>query len=110
MSYDIWLSIDTGGSEMIEVASVGNCTCNVSPMWTLALGHPIRELEGKLAADCIPALTAAVTHMADPVNTEAYEALNPPNGWGDHAGATRYLKILRDLCIRHPKCTIEMSY
>lgn len=108
MSYDIYLSIDTGGAERAAIVEGRNYTSNVSPMWFTALGRPLRELNGMLAGDAIPLLEKAVAHMTDPANAEIYRRMNPPNGWGNHEGATEYLTWLLNECTRHPKATIEI--
>ena len=64
MSYDIWLEIDTGGSELKEVADIGNMTSNVSGMWYDALGHNLGDYHGKACADVIEPLQKAVALYA----------------------------------------------
>lgn len=109
MSYDIYLQMDTGGPEPVDVCDVGNYTSNVSPMWSLALGHSLADLHGRLCADCIAPLEAAVAHMRDLANRTIYAAMNPPNGWGEHGSATEYLAKLLEACRRHPKATVYVS-
>lgn len=110
MSYDIYLTIDTGGPEPATVHEVGNMTSNVSGMWRLALdGISLAELHGQECGECIPLLVRAVEHMRDPANTATYEAMNPANGWGNHESATRYLNNLLNACRAHPKATIDIS-
>lgn len=112
MSYDIelYMNIDTGAPEphWFTVADIGNYTSNVAPMWGDALGHRLADLKEKTASDALPALQRAVAALeADPAK---YEAMNPPNGWGDYQGALDYLRRLRDACAEHPKATIHMSH
>lgn len=109
MSYDIDLEIDTGGPELATVYEVGNYTSNVSPMWALALGFPLRDLHGRQCGDCIADLKRAVDDILDPVNRATYEAMNPSNGWGDHEGAADYLVRLLSACRCHPKASIRVS-
>lgn len=112
MSYDIWLTMDTGGPERATVCDVGNHTSNTSPMWRLAFaetGGDWDALTGSLAGDRIEAIAAALGHMRDPDNRAAYEAMNPSNGWGSHASATRYIETLLDACSAHPLARIEVS-
>jgi hypothetical protein len=111
MSYDIDLrmDIDTGGPEPVSTcfADIGNYTSNVPGMWREALGRSLGDLHGEIAGDCVDELTRAVAAMeADPAK---YEAMNPANGWGDHAGALDYLRRLRDACAAHPKTVIYIS-
>lgn len=107
MSYDLYLRIDTGGEDPACVLAVGNYTSNVSGMWAESLGYPLADLDGRLAADAIPDLEAAVARMeADP---DTYRAMEPANGWGDYRGALGYLRDLLDGCAEHPKTTIDIS-
>ena len=108
MSYDI--HVDTGGQEPFTAipADIGNYTSNVAPMWTEALGHRLADLNEKNAGDSLPALQRAVAAMeSDPAK---YEAMNPPNGWGNYEGALNYLRQLRDACAAYPKATIHISH
>ncbi|RKN61884.1 hypothetical protein D7231_31930 [Streptomyces klenkii] len=112
MSYDIslWMKVDTGGPEPVEIelADIGNYTSNVGRMWVDALGHRLADLKDRTARDCIDALTRAVAAMeSDPAK---YEAMNPPNGWGDYDGALNYLRRLRDACLAHPNATVHISH
>jgi hypothetical protein len=106
MSYDIWLTIDTGGPEPATVADVGNMTSNVAPMWRLA-GADLADFDGKTAGDCLDALRTAVGDMA--AHPAKYEALNPPNGWGDQTGCLRYLMDVLATFELHPLATVVVS-
>lgn len=105
MSYDVSLVINTG-KQMHEVVEVGNYTYNVGPMFYKALGVGLGDLEGVVASEAIPRLRAAVADMVD--NPVPYEAMNPSNGWGDYAGALRYLRKLLECCEENPLCTIHV--
>lgn len=110
MSYWVSLHIDTGNPNgSIEVVEIGNYTSNVSPMWALALGESLKELDGRSAGESVSQLEAAVAHMEHPNHRETYESMNPKNGWGNHQSATQYLAELRDACKLHPKCIIHVS-
>ncbi|MFE5582529.1 hypothetical protein [Kitasatospora sp. NPDC056531] len=107
MSYDIYLEIDTGSDCLTTVVEVGNYTSNVSPMWTRALGEPLRELDGQNAGHAVALLDTAISAMqAAPAE---YREMNPANGWGRYEGALDYLKRLRAACAEHPKTTIRVS-
>lgn len=111
MSYDIWLVIDTGAPEddWPEVVEIGNYTSNVFPMWVKALGGvSLSEFHNAPCSEAAGPLAEAVKRMeADPA---AYQAMNPPNGWGDYEGALTYLRRLAEACAKHPKCWIRISY
>jgi hypothetical protein len=107
VSYDVDLTIDTGGPDYASVFDVGNYTSDVAPMWDLALGRPLYELHNWNAEDVVPDLDRAIAAMrAAPA---VYEALNPSNGWGDYEGALAYLERLREGCVAHPKTYIRVS-
>lgn len=119
MSYDIWLEL-----EGMRDDDPGNITYNVDPMFALAIdGDPetavqngadvvlhhkdpaLKRFVGETASECLPALRRAVEAMeAAPAD---YEALNPPNGWGDYEGALEYLRRFVAACERSPSATVE---
>jgi hypothetical protein len=111
VSYDVWLQIDTGGPRMAEVGQSINYTSNVRPMWDKALEGAaipgVAEMHGRLASDCIDPLEGAIRRMRlDPWD---FEAMNPPNGWGDAAGAREFLEVLLAMCEAHPRATVVVS-
>jgi hypothetical protein len=110
MSYDIWLTIDTGGGESPCVFDVGNYTSNVSDVWTKALGFPLHDLNDRMAGECIEPLTRAVLSMNDPANEADYQAMNPSNRWGSFEGAREYLEKLLEGCKRHPKTRVHIWF
>lgn len=110
MSYDIWLTIKSEGAEPVEVADVGNYTSNVWAMWERALGHSLADYHSKRAGDCIEPLTQAVAHIRHPDNAAEYQAMTPPNKWGSHAGAAKYLETLLEACREYPEATVEVSH
>ncbi len=109
MSYDVYLTIDTGGEVPAPVTYGQNYTYNCAPMFRLALGgNGINDLHGLRARDAIVKLEAAVSHMAHPDNEPTYRAMNPENGWGKHETATEFLEAILKDCRRHPLATIEV--
>lgn len=112
MSYDVHLEIDTGNGHKAEVGpDCLNYTSNVSPMWRKALTGTDFEflgaIDGKRAGDCVISLRQAIANMK--AFPEAYEAMNPPNGWGDADGAREFLERIADLCEMHPNCEVRVS-
>lgn len=108
MSYDVSLTIDTGGKEPREVVDCGNYTYNVAPMFAKALGgNGLRDLHGEAAWKVIPKLEVAVSQMQEHAND--YRQLNPPNGWGDYDGALAWLQGILASCKENPKCIIRIS-
>ena len=91
----------------VPVAEVGNYTCNVSPMYKLAMGVTLSRLDGELASEWIETLTRGIEDMMYRPST--YLALEPDNGWGHYDGALSYLKKLRVACIEHPNAIIRVS-
>lgn len=59
------------------------------------------------AGKLVPLLEAAVADMTE--KRAEYEALNPPNGWGDYEGALRFVEALLAACQRFPKAELEFS-
>lgn len=107
MSYDIDLTIDTGGDYHASVEDVGNYTCNVSPMYRKAFGDEgINSFNGLTGLEACERLKDGIHHMI--INKEKYEKLNPENGWGDYHGALFYLQKLMLACLKHPKATIRI--
>lgn len=106
MSYDIWLTIDTGGSEPAQVTEGRNMTSNVAPMWRKA-GADLADFEGKTAGECIPLLRTAIAAMEDDPGT--YRLMNPENGWGSATSCVQYLRDLLSDFVRHPKATVSVS-
>jgi hypothetical protein len=105
MSYSVCLTVDTGGSEPAVVAEGWNYTSNCGPMWRAA-GADLAEFDGKEAAECLPALEAAIVALhADP---ETYEAMNPPNGWGSYKSLLPALEALAEDLRRHPRATVTV--
>lgn len=106
MSYDIWLTIDTGGDEPAYVGRDWNYTSNCGPMWRAA-GADLAEFHGKTAGECLPILDAAITELrADPAK---YVAMNPENGWGSYESLLPELDLLADNFRHHPKATVVVS-
>lgn len=106
MSYDVYLSIDTGGPEPALVTDGRNMTSNVSPMWRLA-GADIAAFHGRTAGECLPQLREAIERMeTDPA---PFRALNPANGWGSYETCLRFLRELAEDFVAHPKATVEVS-
>ncbi len=100
MSYDVSLCIDTGGQEPACLTS------NVAAMWRRA-GADLVAFDGRVAADVLPALRAAIVVMEDDPAT--YKAMNPPNGWGDYDSCLEFLgELVKDFA-SHPKATVVVS-
>ena len=104
MSYDISLTCDCCGSELVD----RNYTYNVSPMLSAAadsIGFDTKKmsvfgwLDGKSGPDGGQALLGLFAELTrDP---DRYEALNPPNGWGNYGGLCN---MLRELYMAVPEC------
>lgn len=114
MSYDVYLSINTGKEQHI-IQDCGNYTSNVWKMYRKAFRPPgqeedsagIQTIHGMLAKDAEPLLHMAIRAMMD--DRVFYRSLNPENGWGNYEGALKYLQDIHTACIEHPACTIEVS-
>lgn len=106
MSYDIRLVINTGGKYPASVTECKSPTYNLGPMFALALGKPIREIEGQTAADVIPLLEKATAAMKRA--PAKFKKLNPENGWGSYEGALESLCWLLEMCQEHPLAMVEV--
>lgn len=107
MSYDIWLVIDTGGTEPARVGELDwNYTSNCGPMWRAA-GADLAEFDGKPAGECFPILTDAIAELR--ANPEKYMAMNPPNGWGSYKSLIPALVELAKGLEPHPKAIVRVS-
>lgn len=102
MSYCLWLEIDTGGDEPAVVCESIGMTSNVAAMWRKA-GADLAEFKGRRADETIDVLGQAIVTMD--ASWSAFEAMNPPNGWGDAEGCRKFLSELLDLARAHPKAT-----
>ena len=106
MSYDLCLRMDTGGKYPAAVTETKSPTYNLCAMFALALGQPIRELDGMLAADAVPILEKATAAMKKA--PAKFKKLNPPNGWGSYEGALESLCWLLEMCQEHPKAMVSV--
>lgn len=105
MSYDVYLTIDTGGPEPAWLTD-WNYTSNCAGMWRAA-GCDIAEFHGKPAAELGAALRTAIDNLTgDPGK---YDEMNPPNGWGSRASLVVALARLADDCGNHPLATVSVS-
>jgi len=108
MSYDGWIMLRVSEDDAHELEDVGNYTSNVSPMWTHALTEamggtrtPLSATEGWSCERAAPVLAQALAVMER--DADALRALEPSNGWGDYAGALKYLGRVSALCDRFSK-------
>jgi hypothetical protein len=105
MSYDIWLTVDTGGPEPATVGEDWNYTSNCGPMWRAA-GADLAEFDDKVAGDCLPILEAAIKTLQ--TDREQFIAMNPPNGWGSYDTLVPALEKLAQQFRYHPKATVRV--
>lgn len=124
MSYDTYMTIDTGGTEPAEVEEIGNYTSNVAWMWHRSIsaakgadltgyadrGAPVAlyDLAGQTGEELLPVLDRALAYMQE--NRASFTENEPENGWGDFAGAVQYLQDIREACARHPKAQLHVSH
>lgn len=110
MSYDVYLTIDTGGDRPAIVTEICSPTYNLAPMLRAALGTDMRDhgegsLDGMLASDALRIVKRALESMA--LDPERFKALNPPNGWGTYEDCVEFLQWLHDACTDNPKATVR---
>lgn len=105
MSADVWLAIDTGGTETARVTDTINCTYNLTPMLREAGFCGWRELLGRAAGESLPLLLDVQRALlADP---SRFQGMNPPNGWGTYEGLLRVVADMIAAAGEHPKATWE---
>lgn len=107
MSYNVSLTIDTGGDEPAVVADCGNVTSNVAPVWR-AVGADVAEFDGKLASECVDAVSAGRLKLLR--SPHSFDHLIRGDGsWGCVESAIDYLTTLERLFLAHPEATVEVS-
>lgn len=83
-----------------------NMTSNVAPMWREA-GCNLRDFDRKAARELVGPLGDALAVMArEPAR---FEAMNPPNGWGDFATCAKFLLELWLAAVRYPYAELRVS-
>lgn len=129
MSWDVYLTIDTGGPHPAVVAEAGNHTSNTSGMWNLAWrnayeshgwfdSHNEGSVFGWVLGDYLA--TGPEAHWTDYIclayitdemlaHPERYREMNPSNGWGSYESALRFLFNIRLACTKHPNARIKLS-
>jgi hypothetical protein len=105
MSWGVDLEEPDG--EVVEVFD--GHTYNLSPMWRLAgvFEGSSSELDGMLAAE-VAVLARLGLHRVDR-DEAAFEALNPPNHWGDFEGFVRILTLTAETCEEHPTAIVRWN-
>lgn len=107
MSYDIYLTINTGKQET-TVCEVGNYTSNIRKMLDTAFKvQDWKYIDRKKAGEVLPEITSAYLHMVQ--NPEIYKPMNPKNGWGNYEGCTELLRKLMTAASIHTDCIIQIS-
>lgn len=111
MSYDVHFYIDCGGPDPHRLDYDFNYTWNCGPMFRRALAplDGINGLQGLTGEEAIPHLERAIADMSAPESRQAYQAMNPENGWGDHDSATRWLERILEACREVPKARIGVN-
>ena len=106
MSYDIYLTVDTGGPEPAQVGNDWNFTSNCAPMWRAA-GIDFAAISGSTAYWVTPYLELAIENLkADP---DRFRAMNAANGWGIYDQLIPALEELLAEWRRHPMATVSVS-
>jgi hypothetical protein len=99
MSYDISMQAIVGVPGLNEALRLEgfelNVTYNLSPMFQKALSckEGLRIFNGERGQDSAFLLELAHSRLQE--EEEEFLKLNPPNGWGDYAGAVSTINIMR---------------
>ena len=107
MSTTVFLLINTGAESPHEVWS-NNYTSNCNSMLRLAdtIGVGLPRLHKQSAKRAETILSSWIEKME--LFPKAFEALNPPNGWGDSVSFLAFLKEFHDKCVEHSLCFVEV--
>lgn len=82
-------------------------TSNCAGLWDKA-GARLRDWDGKKAIEILPPLQKAIEWMRR--EPEDFKELEPRNGWGDLAGAIKFLEGIRDACAKYPDSTLSVGH
>lgn len=122
MSADIWLEYPDGrvvvdddpDAEMRDLIprrapaelsdTTFNLTYNLTPMLRRAGMPPWQDFIGTRAE--LAGVIWRSVHTALLADPEVFQALNPPNGWGDYDGAVEVIGALADACERFPNAVV----
>lgn len=108
MSYDVYLVADLGGPEMVSLGLLdANMTWNLRPMFAAVNdGDGPQEWDGKPASEIADLLTKTLAAFdADPAR---FEAMNPPNGWGNFEVAKSFTRRVLAACLSAPKAVVRV--
>ena len=82
-------------------------TYNLSPMFTKAMGGKgLRGLDGLKCSEAVEVVRVGLANMRQ--NRTEYEALNPPNGWGNFTGAREFMGFFLTALEKHPNDKVEI--
>jgi hypothetical protein len=116
MSYDVWISIDTGNGRSVSIGDF-NHTFNCALMFYRAMSDAaglsddslgIKHLNEMSCKDAYPLLKKAVQHMVE--NPDWHKQHNPPNKWGSYESALKFLATLCQQTMFHPVGSIHVWY
>lgn len=107
MSYDVSLVIDAGAEYPTQITDCGNYTYNVSPMYYDVLEGGLKSLDGMVASVAAICLEGAIAKLE--ASPDKYKAMNPANKWGDYEGAIKFLRRIRNNCLKYPKTIVSIS-
>lgn len=104
MSYDVYLISDAD----LEFGYLdANYTCNVSCMFSAAIGETPTAWAGKPASEVRDACGKILEAFAS--NPAKYRSMNPKNGWGDFEGAREFIRKIQDACADNPDAFVVVS-
>ena len=106
MSYDVYLEIDTGAPDPVEVWW-RNHTSNTARMWSDA-GLDLNAFNGKSAVLLQFAAANALVEITS--NLDKYRAMEPDNGWGTVESTIEFIDSIVDACALHWRATVRVSW
>lgn len=112
MSYDFGMYVvEVRHREKVPLDLHLNYTYNVGKMFYAAMAEKtdkgINVIKGLPAPEAAEYLNLALSRMEE--DPPKYEAMNPPNGWGDYHGALNVLRTLLDWCSKYFYAYMEVT-
>ena len=104
MSWQMYLTIDTGGQEPFKVFEFPSLTFNYNQVYTLALGRSVRELSGLYGAEAGFTIDRAIKNILDDI--DRYKLMLSRGV--DIVDAMRQLRAVQRKCEEHPNCTLRI--
>lgn len=108
MSWDAYMTIDTGGESPAVVENIRNVTYNNDALFRALGAHP-SDLEGKSGQEAAPVIIQAINEWHSQARRAELQKLEPANGWGGLADVKDFLEKALEACKKHPKAFLHFA-